>query len=101
LRERRRRLADPVLGPIVKGLRIAASPQGRRAIKATAAFARSEQGRAVFAQAKSVATSPTARKLAAQAAHAAKQIGETAKDADNRRRIKSAATYVRQHARRP
>jgi hypothetical protein len=90
-----------VLGPIIKGVRLAASPRGRKVIGAAATFARSEQGRNALAQAKKAATSPTARKLGEQAAHAARQISETAKDAENRRRMKSAATFVRERTKRP
>ena len=66
----------PVFNTFLKGAGLAASPQGRKAIRQAVAFARSEEGRKVLEQARKVAASPEARRLAQQAGQAAKLLRE-------------------------
>lgn len=84
-----------MIGPLIKGIGVAASPKGRRAIGAAVRFARSEEGRKVMGQAQKVATSPQARKIGSQVVRSAKQIGEAANKPENQERLKTAATFVR------
>jgi hypothetical protein len=84
-----------MLGPIFKGITVAASPKGRRAIGVAMAFATSEEGRRMIAQARKVATGPEARKLAEQAGRVAKHASDAARAPENQERLKSAARYVR------
>ena len=89
-----------MFGPILKGLGLAASPKGRKAIRHTIKLARSEEGKKLVAQARKVAASPEARKLAAQAAHTAKHLAEAAKSPENQKRVKAAAKLLRDRGRR-
>jgi hypothetical protein len=80
----------------MKGLGLAASPKGRKAIRHTIKLARSDEGKKLVAQARKVAASPEARKLAAQAAHTARQLADAAKSPENQKRIKAAAKLLRE-----
>jgi hypothetical protein len=84
-----------MLGPLFKGLTIAASPAGRKAIKTAVKAARSEEGRKVINQARQVATGPQARKVLGQAVHTARQAATAAKTVENQERLKAAAKYLR------
>jgi len=53
--------------PLGKAIKLAASPEGRRAIHKAARFARSEEGRKLMAQAHQVVRTPEGRKLIEQA----------------------------------
>lgn len=85
-----------VFRPLVKGIGVASSPKGRKAIGGAIRFARSEEGRKVVAQAKKVVTSPEARKLADHAVRAARHATEAARRPENQDRIKAAARLIRQ-----
>jgi hypothetical protein len=84
-----------VLSPLIKGIALAASPKGRRAIRVAVRFARSEEGRKAISQAKKVATGPQARKLGGQVVRSARQVGDVANKPENQERIKAAARFVR------
>jgi hypothetical protein len=88
-----------VFGPILKGVGLAASPAGRKVIGRAVKFARSDEGRKVIAKARKAADSPEARKLAAQALRAAQKAKDAAQTPENRRRLETAAGFVRRHAR--
>jgi hypothetical protein len=84
-----------MVGPIIKGIGIAASPRGRRAIGAAVRFARSEEGRKAMSQAQKVATGPQARKIGSRVVRSARQVGEVANKPENQERIKAAVGLVR------
>jgi hypothetical protein len=88
-----------VFGPLIKGIGVAASPKGRRAIGAAVRFARSEEGRKAISQAHKVATSPQARKLGSQVARSARQVGEVANKPETQERIKAAVGFVQRRKR--
>ena len=88
-----------MIGPLIKGIGVAASPKGRRAIGAAVRFARSEEGRKAISQARKVATSPQARKIGSQVVRSARQVGEVASKPENQERIKAAVRVVRSRKR--
>ncbi len=67
-----------MFSPLVKGLKLAASPTGRRAIRQAVHLARSAEGKRVIAQARKVAVSPEGRKLIGEAARLATRAGKAA-----------------------
>lgn len=67
-----------MFGPIFKGVGIAASPAGRRAIRQAIGLARSNEGKKVIAQARKVAASPEGRKLIGEASKLATRVGKAA-----------------------
>jgi hypothetical protein len=79
----------------MKGIRVAASPKGRRAIGAAISFARSEEGRKVVSEAQRFATSPAARKVGGQVVRSARQVGEVVASPENQERLKAAARFAR------
>jgi hypothetical protein len=88
-----------VFGPVIKGIAVAASPKGRRAIGAAIRFARSEEGRKAMSQAQKVATGPQARKIGSQVVRSARQVGEVANRPENQERIKAVVGAVRRRKR--
>jgi len=84
-----------VFSPLIKGIALAASPKGRRAIGAAVRFARTEEGRKAISRAQKVATGPQARKLGGQVVRSARQVGAVANKPENQERIKSAVAFVR------
>ena len=87
-----------MFGPILRGVGLAASPNGRKLIRQAAKYARSDDGKKLIAQAKKVAGSPEARKLATQTARAARHIAGSANTPENQQRVKAAAKYLRRRA---
>jgi hypothetical protein len=88
-----------MFGPIFKGIGLAASPKGRRAIRTAIVFAQTEEGRKLIAQARKVATSKEGRELVNQAVAAAGRMGKAAAAPENRERIKDAARSLRDRGR--
>jgi hypothetical protein len=86
---------DGMFGPIFKGIGVAASPKGRRAIRTAIIFAQTEEGRRLLDQARKVATSKEGRALVTQAVAAAGRYGKAAAAPENRERIKEAARNLR------
>jgi hypothetical protein len=84
-----------MFGPIVKGLGLAASPKGRRAIRTAIIFAQTEEGRRLLDQARKLATSKEGREFVNQAVAAAGRYGKAAAAPENRERIKEAARHLR------
>ena len=84
-----------MFGPIFKGIGLAASPKGRRAIRTAIIFAQTEEGRRLIAQARKVATSKEGRAFVNQAVVAAGRVGKRAAAPENRERIKEAARHFR------
>ena len=84
-----------MFGPIFKGLGIAASPTGRRAIRQAIRLARSAEGKKVIAQARKVAASPEGRKLIGEAAKLAARAGKAAGAPSNRARVREAGRVLR------
>jgi hypothetical protein len=84
-----------MLGPLLKGITIAASPAGRKAIKTAVKAARSDEGKKILSQARQAATGPQARKIAGQAVATARQAATAAKAPENQERLKAAAKYLR------
>jgi hypothetical protein len=84
-----------MLGPIAKGIGLAASPRGRRVIRGAVRFARSDEGRKVIAEARRVATGPEARRLAARASGAARRANEFARAPENQERVRDAVRRLR------
>jgi hypothetical protein len=84
-----------MFGPILKGVRLAASPKGRRMIKGAVVLAQTPQGRRVLSQARKVATSPEGRRLLDQAVKAAGRAGKSAAGPKGRDRIAGAARNLR------
>ena len=98
-RTRRARYPGPMLGPIIKGISIAASPKGRRAISTAVVIARSDQGKKAIAHARKLATSPEGRRLVNQAARTAAKAGKVATGPESRERLMEAARQLRQRKR--
>ena len=88
-----------MFGPIFKGLGIAASPAGRRAIRQAIRVARSAEGKKVIAQARKVAASSEGRKLIGEAAKLAARAGKAAGAPGNRARVREVGRVLR--GRRP
>jgi hypothetical protein len=86
-----------VFGPIFKGLGIAASPTGRRAIRHAIRLARSTEGKKVIAQARRVAVSPEGRKLIGEAARLATRAGKAAGAPGKRARVRDVGRVLRGH----
>jgi hypothetical protein len=84
-----------VFSPLIKGITVAASPKGRRAIGAAVRFARSKEGRKAISQAQKLATGPQARRIGSQVVRSARQVGEVANRPENQERIKAAVGFVR------
>jgi hypothetical protein len=84
-----------MFGPIFKGIGLAASPKGRRAIRTAIIFAQTEEGRKLVAQARKVAASKEGRELVSQAVVVAGRMGKAAAAPENRERIKDAARSLR------
>ena len=84
-----------MFGPIFKGIGLAASPKGRRAIRTAIVFAQTEEGRKLISQARKVATSKEGRELVNQAVTAAGRVGKAAAAPENRERLKEAARSFR------
>jgi len=89
-----------LFGPILKGIRVAASPSGRKVIRHGVRLARSQEGKRAVSQAKKVVASAGARKLATQATHAGSYVSEAAKNPETRHRVRVAAKLLRQRATR-
>lgn len=85
-----------MFGPIFKGVGIAASPRGRKAIRQAVRLARTPEGKKVVAQARKVAASPEGRKLIGEAAKLAARAGKAAAGAPAKRaRFRTAARALR------
>jgi hypothetical protein len=84
-----------VFGPIFKGLGMAASPTGRRAITHAVRLARSAEGKKVIAQARKVAVSPEGRKLIGEATKLAARAGKAAGAPGNRARVREVGRVLR------
>ena len=80
--------------PLSKAIKLAASPEGRKAIQQAARVARSEEGRKLMSQAQKVARSPEGRKLIEQAVAAAKRSSQTAKASTNGDRLEAIRNFV-------
>jgi hypothetical protein len=88
-----------VFGPIVKGIGLAASPKGRRAIRTAVIFAQTEEGRRLLAEVRRAAASQEGRRLMEQAVRAAARAGKTASSPENREWIKQTARTLRERGR--
>jgi hypothetical protein len=88
-----------MFGPIFKGIGLAASPKGRRAIRTAIVFAQTEEGRKLISQARKVAASKEGRELVNQAVSAAGRMGKAVAAPENRERIRDAARSVRDRRR--
>ena len=84
-----------MFGPIRKGIGLAASPRGRRAIRTAIIFAQTEEGRRLLAQVRRAAATPERRKLVDQAVKAAARAGKAASDPENRDWIRQTARTLR------
>jgi hypothetical protein len=84
-----------MFSPIVKGVRLAASPKGRRVIRGAVVLAQTPQGRKMLAEARRMATSPESRRLANQVVQATTKAGKTAAGSENRDRLKEAVRNLR------
>ena len=67
-----------MFGPIIKGVGLATSPRGRKAIKYAVILAQTHEGKRLIAQARSVAATPEGRKLVDQAVRTAARAGKSA-----------------------
>lgn len=81
--------------PLVKAIKFAASPTGRKFVSRAVRVARTEEGRKLIAQARKVATSPEGRKLIEQVRNVAKQPSETATATGNQRRVQTIRDRLR------
>ena len=78
-----------MFGPIIKGVGLAASPRGRKAIKYAVILAQTPEGKRLIAQARRVAATPEGRKLVDQAVRTAARAGKSAAtSAESRDRLK-------------
>jgi hypothetical protein len=84
-----------VFGPIFKGVGIAASPAGRRAIRQAIRLARSAEGKKVIAQARKVAATPEGRKLIGEASKLAARVGQAAAAPGTGARVREAGRVLR------
>ena len=84
-----------MFGPIRKGIGLAASPGGRRAIRTAIIFAQTEEGRRILAQVRRATAAPERRKLVDQAVKAATRAGKAAGAPENRAWIKHTARTLR------
>jgi len=76
--------------PLVKAIKFAASPTGRKFVSRAVRVARTKEGRKLINQARKVATSPEGRKLIEQVRNAAKQHpAETANESENQTRLEA------------
>jgi len=85
--------------PFVKGVGIALSPQGRKAIRSAVALARSNEARKVVAQARKVASSPEGRKLVNEAVRAASHASHAVRGPEGMERLKAAARHLAERRR--
>ena len=88
-----------VFGPIFKGIGLAASPKGRRAIRTAVVFAQTAEGRRLLAEVRRAAASPEGRRLVDQAVKAAARAGKTASAPENRDWIRQTARTLRDRGR--
>ena len=88
-----------MFGPIRKGIGLAASPGGRRAIRTAIIFAQTEAARRHLAQVRQAAATPERRKLVDQAVKAASRAGKAARAPENREWIKQTARTLRDRGR--
>jgi hypothetical protein len=88
-----------VFGPIFKGIGLAASPKGRRAIRTAVVFAQTEEGRRLLAEVRRAAASPEGRRLVDHAMKAAAQAGKTAGAPEHREWIRQTARTLRDRGR--
>jgi hypothetical protein len=84
-----------MFGPIYKGIGLAASPKGRRALRMAIVLAQTEQGRAAINRARTFATGPEGKQLLDQAVKAAGGASRAARSPENRERVKQAARTLR------
>jgi hypothetical protein len=81
-----------MFGPIIKGVGLAASPKGRKAIKYAIILSQTPEGKRLIAQARRVAATPEGRKLVDQAVRTAAKAGKaaatSAATSENRDRLK-------------
>ena len=78
-----------MFGPIIKGVGLAASPRGRKAIQYAVDPRPDPEGKRLIAQARRVAATPEGRKLVDQAVRTAARAGKAAAtSADSRERLK-------------
>jgi DNA-binding transcriptional LysR family regulator len=64
--------------PLVRALKFARTPAGRKVLKEAVRIARSEEGRKLISQARKVASSPEGRRLLEHAKHLVKAPSEAA-----------------------
>jgi len=69
-----------MFSPIFKGIGLAASPKGRKAIRHAVVLARSEEGRKLIAQARKVATSAESRRVLGEATKIAARAGKLVRE---------------------
>lgn len=84
-----------MFGPIYKGIGLAASPKGRRALRVAIVLVQTEQGRAAIKRARTFATGPEGKQLLDQAVKVAGRAGTAARAPENRERVKQAARTLR------
>jgi hypothetical protein len=84
-----------MFGPIYRGVKLAASPRGRKLIRGAVVLAQTPQGKKVLAEARRVASSPEGRRLLGQAVNAATKASKTAAAPENRARVRHAARTLR------
>lgn len=81
--------------PLVRAIKFAASPTGRKLVNRAVRVARTEEGRKLIAQARKVATSPEGRKLIEQVRNVAKHPPEMAKTAARQSRVEAIRERLR------
>jgi hypothetical protein len=87
-----------MFGPIYKGIGLAASPKGRRALRMAIVLAQTEQGRAAIKRARSFATGPEGKQLLDHAVKAAGHASKAARAPEHRERVKRAASTLRKRS---
>jgi DNA-binding PadR family transcriptional regulator len=68
--------------PLVRALKFARTPAGRKVLKEAVRIARSEEGRKLIAQARKVASSPEGKRLLEHAKHLVKAPSEAAHEVE-------------------
>jgi DNA-binding transcriptional LysR family regulator len=68
--------------PLVRAIKFARTPAGRKVLKQAVRMARSEEGRKLIAQARKVASSPEGKRLLDQAKHLVKSPAEAAHEVE-------------------
>ena len=68
--------------PLVRALKFARTPAGRKVMKEAVRIARSEEGRKLITQARKVASSPEGKRLIEHAKHFAKAPAEAVHEAE-------------------